>query len=112
DISPEAVQSRLLAKQSQEGAERLSGQVSHDGQDPPYITRIEHFEGISHEEIFVKARGMTPAAMQSFGDTYVKISNALSGGLLGAHLALNRALSDGLEGEFATGAAEAAKRFY
>ncbi|OQS17167.1 hypothetical protein B0T36_00680 [Nocardia donostiensis] len=112
DASPEDIQARMYAKQSQSGAERLSEQISHDGRDPSYIKRMEHFEGIPHQEIYDDAQDMKPGAMHSVGDVLVAISNSLSGGLLGAHLAINRALSDGLEGEFATGAAEAAKRFY
>ncbi|ONM50600.1 hypothetical protein [Nocardia donostiensis] len=111
-ISPDAVNARVYAQQNLSGAENLGTQLSHDGQDPPYITRMEHFEGIPHQEIYDKAQTMHPGVMQDLGDTYVEISNTLSGGLLGAHLAINRALSDGLEGEFATGAAEATKRFY
>lgn len=112
DIAPEEVESRISAQQSQTGATKIGGRVAHDSQDPSYIQRMEHFEGIPHQEMYEKAQDMKPGMMHQVGDIYVEIANKLSGGLLGAHLALNRAHSDGIEGEFAAAAADSAKRFY
>ncbi|MGA6207984.1 hypothetical protein ACPESR_24850 [Nocardia testacea] len=55
---------------------------------------------------------MAPGVMHAFADTYEAVAIALSGGLLGAHLAIQRELSDGLDGQFADAANQAARKFY
>lgn len=111
-IDPSAVQARLTAQQVQSGAEHLGSQVSHGGRDPAYITEMEQFEGSSHEEIYDKVQDMNPVAMRQFADTYEAVAIALSGGLLGAYLSIQRELSDGMDGEFADAANQAARKFY
>jgi hypothetical protein len=111
-IDPSSVQDRLAGQQSQSGAEHFGAQVSHGGRDPSYITAMEQFEGISHEEIYSKVGEMAPGLMHAFADTYDAAAVALSGGLLGAHLAIQRELSDGLNGQFADAAVQAARKFY
>ncbi|MET8798240.1 hypothetical protein ABZV91_17635 [Nocardia sp. NPDC004568] len=111
-IDPSSVQDRLAGQQSQSGAEHFGAQVSHGGRDSSYITAMEQFEGISHEEIYSKVEEMAPGLMHAFADTYGAAAIALSGGLLGAHLAIQRELSDGLDGQFADAATQAARRFY
>ncbi|WP_280439143.1 hypothetical protein [Nocardia cyriacigeorgica] len=73
---------------------------------------MEHFEGVPHEEIYTKAQSMAPGRMHHHADEFLSIASSLSGSLFGAHLAINRALSDGFDGQFATAALDAAKRFY
>ncbi|MBF6162471.1 hypothetical protein IU438_11705 [Nocardia cyriacigeorgica] len=73
---------------------------------------MEHFEGIPHEEIYANAQTMAPGNIHTYGDRFLSIATSLSGSLFGAHLAINRALSDGFDGQFATAALDAAKRFY
>ncbi|WP_327149783.1 hypothetical protein [Nocardia sp. NBC_01329] len=50
--------------------------------------------------------------MRQFSDTYEEVAIALSGGLFGAHLAIQRELSDGMDGQFADAANQAARKFY
>ncbi|WP_156058945.1 hypothetical protein [Nocardia rhamnosiphila] len=111
-IDPSSVQDRLAGQQSQSGAEHFGAQVSHGDRDPSYITAMEQFEGISHEEIYAKVGEMAPGLMHAFADIYDAAAIALSGGLLGAHLAIQRELSDGLNGQFADAAVQAARKFY
>lgn len=111
-IDPAAVQSRLAGQQSQSGAEHFGDQVSHGGKDPSYITEMEQFEGFSHEEIHTNVDTMTPGIMHALADRYEELANALSGGLFGANLAIQRELSDGMEGQFADSAGRAARQFY
>ncbi len=111
-IAPSSVGDRLAGQQSQSGAEHFGSQVSHGGRDPSYITAMEQFEGLSHEEIHSKAGEMSPGLMHAFADTYEAAAIALSGGLFGAHLAIQRELSDGMDGKFADAANQAARKFY
>ncbi|WP_157181824.1 hypothetical protein [Nocardia testacea] len=111
-IDPSAVPNRLSGQQSQSGAEYFGSQVSHGDRDPSYITRMEQFEGMSHEEIFTKVDAMKPGLMHEIASAYESIANALSGALLGAHLSLQRELSEGMSGQFADAAAQATKKFH
>lgn len=111
-IAPSAVEQRLSGQQSQSGAEYFGSQVSHGDRDPSYITAMEQFEGLSHQEIYEKVGKMRPGVMRQFSDTYEEVAIALSGGLFGAHLAIQRELSDGMDGQFADAANQAARKFY
>ncbi|MGW5384734.1 hypothetical protein [Nocardia sp. NPDC003963] len=111
-INPESVQQRIAGQQSFTGAQLFGSQVSHGGQDAAYITRMEQFEGFSHQEIFDKVDQMRPRAMHDVADKYELIATSLGGALFGAHLAVQRELSDGMDGQFADAANEAARKFY
>lgn len=111
-IDPEAVQDRVAGQQQLTGAQYFGSQVSHGGQDPAYITRMELFEGLSHEEIFAKVDEMKPGLMHSVGDEYRSIANSLGGGLVGSLLSIQRELSDGMDGQFADAANQAARSFF
>lgn len=112
-ISPGSVQARVRAQQSKTGVDQFEdSHISHGGTDAAYIQRMEHFEGVPHEEIYTNAQSMAPGRMHHHADEFLSIASSLSGSLLGAHLAINRALSDGFDGQFATAALDAAKRFY
>ncbi|NUS95269.1 MAG: hypothetical protein HOQ36_23125 [Nocardia sp.] len=73
---------------------------------------MEQFEGLSHEEICAKVEEMAPGLMHAVADVYDAAAIALSGGLFGAHLAIQRELSDGMGGHFADAADQAARKFY
>ncbi|MEU4836724.1 hypothetical protein [Nocardia testacea] len=73
---------------------------------------MEQFEGASHQEIFDNVQLMVPGVMHGYADRFETMANALSGGLLGAHLAIQRELSDGMDGQFADAASQAARKFY
>ncbi|MCX0271186.1 hypothetical protein NLM24_10805 [Nocardia zapadnayensis] len=73
---------------------------------------MEQFEGMSHEEIVLKVEVMKPGVMHEVASKYESIANALSGALLGAHLSLQRELSEGMGGQFADAAVQATKKFY
>ncbi|WP_459547916.1 hypothetical protein [Nocardia sp. X0981] len=73
---------------------------------------MEQFEGFSHQEIHDQVGKMKPRLMHEVADVYDSVANSLSGGLLGAHLAIQRELSDGMEGQFADAANQATRTFY
>ncbi|WP_328388085.1 hypothetical protein [Nocardia sp. NBC_00416] len=73
---------------------------------------MEQFEGLSHEEIFSKVDAMRPGLMHDIAEVYDSIANSLGGALFGAHLAVQRELSDGLDGQFADAANQATRTFY
>ncbi|MFI6775718.1 hypothetical protein [Nocardia sp. NPDC050412] len=109
---PDTTQPSTLARGQQQGAEQYGTKLSADGQDPAYITRMEQFEGITHEEIYTHAQQMSPGIMHHQADTWISIATALSGGLFGANLAIQKALASGIEGAMADAALAAAQTFY
>ncbi|MGI5219774.1 hypothetical protein [Nocardia sp. CA-290969] len=108
----EAQEAQILAQQGRDGAASSQRHITHDSQDPPYITAMEHFEGLSHAEIYDKVDAMNVRAITELGETWRTIATGLSAKVLGSRLALNRALSEGFSGEFATTAATAAETFF
>ncbi|WP_051133261.1 hypothetical protein [Nocardia paucivorans] len=112
NISPEAMQSRVLSRRYQDGVASTQGDLTHDSQDPPYISSMEHFEGLSHEEIHNNVKVMNIGAITELGKKWIDIADAMSAKSLGSRLAMHRALSDGFSGEFAAAAEAAADRFF
>ncbi|MEU1983473.1 hypothetical protein [Nocardia sp. NPDC019395] len=111
-IDPGSVEDRLSGQQSLSGAQYFGSQLSHDGQDPAYITQMELFEGLSHEEIYAKVSEMTPGIMHSVADAYQSVANSLGGALFGSFLSIQRELSDGMDGQFADAANQASRAFF
>lgn len=111
-VHPDAVRSRTLSRRYQDGAATTQNDLTHDSQDPPYITSMEHFEGLSHEEIHAHVEAMKVGAMTELGKEWVGIADAIGAKSLGSRLAMHRALSDGFGGEFASAAETAADRFF
>src|SRR5690606_29284299 len=111
-INPESVQDRLSGQQSLDGAQHFGSQVSHGSQDPAYITRMELFEGLPHEEIHAKVEEMKPGLMHAVAENYQSIANSLGGALFGSLLSIQRELSDGMAGEFADAANQASRTFF
>ncbi|MGI5216325.1 hypothetical protein [Nocardia sp. CA-290969] len=111
-IAPESVEDRLSGQESLSGAQYFGSQVSHGGQDPAYITRMELFEGLSHEEIHAKVSEMLPGVMHAVAENYQSIADSLGGALLGHLLSIQRELSDGMAGEFADAANQASRTFF
>ncbi|MFE9325692.1 hypothetical protein ACIHDR_30670 [Nocardia sp. NPDC052278] len=109
---PDTTQPSTLARSQQQGAEQYGTKLAADGQDPAYITRMEQFEGHTHEEIYTNAQLMSPGIMHQQADTWISIATALSGGLFGANLAIQKALASGIEGAMADAALAAAQTFY
>lgn len=112
DIDPGSVKDRVAGQTSLSGAKHFGSQVSHGGQDPAYITRMELFEGLSHEEIHAKVEDMLPGVMHAAADNYQSIANSLGGALFGSLMSIQRELSDGMEGEFAAAANQASRTFF
>ncbi|MBF6351087.1 hypothetical protein IU448_19000 [Nocardia flavorosea] len=118
-VQPDGVQTqidtqeaKILAQQGRDSAASSQRLITYASQDPPYITAMEHFEGLSHTEIYEDVQAMNIGAITALGKAWRDISNGLSAKVVGSRLALNRALSEGLEGEFATAAATAADTFF
>ncbi|WP_062982858.1 hypothetical protein [Nocardia anaemiae] len=109
---PDTTQPSTLARGQQQGVEQYETKLSASGQDSAYITRMEQFEGITHEEIYTHAQQMSPGIMHQQADTWISIATALSGGLLGANIAIQKALASGIEGAMADAALAAAQTFY
>ncbi|WP_329405124.1 hypothetical protein OG563_23855 [Nocardia vinacea] len=109
---PDTTQPSALARGQQQGAEQYETKLAADGQDPAYITRMEQFEGHTHEEIYTNAQQMSPGIMHHQADTWISIATALSGGLFGANIAIQKALASGIEGAMADAALAAAQTFY
>lgn len=112
EAQPDIDRAKLLAQQGQEVAASSEGNLTFDSTDPPYITAMEHFEGLSHAEIHDKVEAMSIGAITALGAAWRKIANGLSAKVVGSRLALNRALSEGFGGEFAATAATAADSFF
>ncbi|MBF6350628.1 hypothetical protein IU448_16625 [Nocardia flavorosea] len=111
-VAPESMEDRISGQQSLAGAQHVGSQVSHGGQDPAYITRMELFEGLSHEEIHSKVQDMFPGVMHSVADIYQSIANSLGGALFGSLISIQRELSEGMAGEFADAANRASRTFF
>lgn len=111
-MAPESMEDRISGQQSLAGAQHFGSQISHGGQDPSYITRMELFEGLSHEEIHAKVEDMLPGIMHAAADSYQTIANSLGGALFGSLVSIQRELSDGMAGEFADAANQASRTFF
>ncbi|MBL1074400.1 hypothetical protein JK358_08320 [Nocardia sp. 2] len=98
---------RRNAHRIQQGAEREQGRISHDGVDPDYIQRLEHFGGLSHERIHECVQAMDPGAMRALAELWTAVADNLSGAVTGLHMTMQGALSESMAGRIAT-AAEAA----
>ncbi|MEV4129841.1 hypothetical protein [Nocardia sp. NPDC049707] len=109
---PDTTQQSKLSRGQQQGVEQYESKLAAGGQDSAYITRMEQFEGITHEEIYANAQQMSPGIMHQQADTWISIATALSGGLFGANLAIQKALASGIEGAMADAALTAAQTFY
>ncbi|MFI1461323.1 hypothetical protein [Nocardia carnea] len=105
-------EAKILAQQGRDSAASSQRHITYDSQDPSYITAMEHFEGLSHAEIYEDVRAMNIGAITALGKAWRDISNGLSAKVVGSRLALNRALSEGFGGEFAAAAATAADTFF
>ncbi|MFI5777296.1 hypothetical protein [Nocardia sp. NPDC051570] len=112
EAKPDISQPRKYVQSVQAGTQQFERGLAYDSKDPNYITRMEAFEGIPHEEIYAKVQAMKPDSMQHAADTWVKIATALSGGLMGTHISIQKALSEGIEGQMADAGMEAARQFY
>lgn len=108
----DAENAKVVAQQGRDSAASSQRLISYDSQDPSYITAMEHFEGFSHAEIHEHVKAMNIGAITTHGKTWRDIASNLSAKVLGSRLALNRALSEGFGGEFATAAATAADTFF
>lgn len=111
-VNPEAMQAQVLAGQGRKASASSQDDLGHDSQDPSYITRMEHFEGIPHQEIYDHVRAMKVDVIADMGAKWRKIANNLSAKILGSRLALHRALSEGFGGEFAQAAETGANTFF
>ncbi|MFD0365790.1 hypothetical protein ACFQZZ_30505 [Nocardia sp. GCM10030253] len=109
---PDVAQPSSRSRAQQQGAEGAQQSVSDNGADPAYIARMEQFEGHTHEEIYRNVTQMSPGVMHQQADTWISIADTLSGGLLGTHIAIQKALADGVEGQMADAAVAAAQKFY
>lgn len=112
DKKPDVAQPNTFSHTQQQGAQQTQQSIAYTGADPTYITRMEQFEGIKHDEIYRNAQAMSPGIMHQQADTWISIADTLSGGLLGTNLAIQKALTSGIEGQMADAALAAAQKFY
>lgn len=110
-MDPELPQTSTAARRAQAGAEQEQRLISHGGVDPDYISRLEHFGALTHEEIFRCVQEMEPGAMHGYSDTWVSIANCLSGAVVGLHVVVQSVLAEGLRGRIAAAADSAARQF-
>ncbi|GAB2718853.1 hypothetical protein [Nocardia thraciensis] len=99
------------SQKTQQGSQYMQGQVSHKGTDDDYIKDIEHWDGVSHQDMWTHAQAMAPDAMHTTAKEWGKISAGLGGALFGLNLSIQKALSDGMQGKTADAALTAAKKF-
>lgn len=110
-VNPEAAQNLDDAGQAQRGAEELQQDLTHQGTDPSYINEVEHWDGLSHQDIYDKAQGFKPATMHTHGQAWQDIAASIGGGLFGLNLSIHKELSNGFQGQFAGAAQDAAQKF-
>ncbi|MFI6869302.1 hypothetical protein [Nocardia sp. NPDC050406] len=92
-------------------AERERRRISHDSVDPDYISRLEDFATLPHEEIFERVREMNPAALHEYSDQWVRIANSVGGAVSALHMTVQATLSEGMSGRMGSAADLAARRF-
>ncbi|GAB4587707.1 hypothetical protein [Nocardia sp. IFM 10818] len=108
-MDPEAL--RRNAQQSQRGAEQEQRRISGSAVDPDYVQRLEHFGGLSHEQIYAAVQAMNPGDMHTAAETWVDIADNLCGDIHGLIITVQGALADGLAGRIADAADIAARQF-
>lgn len=62
--------------------------------DPPYITSMEHFESLRHDEIYAKAQQIDPAALAMASATWMEIAGTITAGFPAATAILDGVLND------------------
>ncbi|MFF0491189.1 hypothetical protein ACFYTQ_19380 [Nocardia sp. NPDC004068] len=108
----DAGQSHDRATKSQQGAESVQRGLRHTSTDPDYIVDLEHWERMSHEEIFnTVQRSMQPDAMHAAAQKWLEISAAVGGALFGLNISIQKTLSEKLKGTLADTASDAARTF-
>ncbi|NKY86489.1 hypothetical protein [Nocardia veterana] len=110
-VNPDVAIPRDAASKAQTGAQHLQQQLHHQGTDPSYIKDLEQWDSLSHQDIRKMVDSINPGTMHTFAKSWTDISAALSGGLFGLNLAIQKEISNGFHGQFAGSAAEAAKKF-
>ncbi|MVU84060.1 hypothetical protein GPX89_43380 [Nocardia sp. ET3-3] len=108
-MDPEALRRR--ARLSQSGAEHDQSRLTDRGLDPDYITCLEHFPDLAHEQIHDSVQAMSPGDMQHAAQTWVTIADSLFGAASALHTTVQSALADGMAGHLADAAEAAARQF-
>lgn len=109
-LDPAVTRAIVAGNQQQSGSEQQQKHVDHGGTDPAYITAMEAFEGLAHDNIYSGVQQMQPGVMQQLGDKWVAMAIEISGAATGLTMQTMSASAD-LEGAMADAAAAAGKRF-
>ncbi|WP_286014262.1 MULTISPECIES: hypothetical protein [Nocardia] len=113
-VGPGAAIDHQKAAKSQQGAEAVQRGLQHSSTDPTYIKDLEKWDGVdmTHQKIYDTVQNtMSPTAMHSQAKKWLEMSAALGGALFGLNLSIQKALSDGFQGQFANAASDAARKF-
>lgn len=109
-----AVQSLGQAQKTQNGSRIMQGRLAYNNTDDDYIPDLEHWNDklLSHQEIYDHVQQMQPDAMHTAAKKWGDISAGLGGALFGLHLSIQKALSEGVQGQFGDTALTAARKFF
>lgn len=109
-----AVQSMGQARQTQDGSRIMQGQLAYNSTDADYIPDIEQWnqKDLSHQEIYNRVQEMKPDAMHTAAKKWADISAGLGGAILGHHLSIQKALSEGIQGQLGDAALTASRKFF
>ncbi|WP_280363408.1 hypothetical protein [Nocardia wallacei] len=101
------------AEKTQDGSRIMQGQLAYNSTDPDYIPDVEHWnqKDLSHQEIYNRVQEMQPDAMHTSAKKWGEISAGLGGAIFGLNLSIQKALSDGIQGQFGDAALTAARKF-
>lgn len=109
-LDPAITRAIVAGNQQQTGSQQQQQHVGHGGTDPAYISAMEAFEGLTHDDIYSDVQQMQPGVMQQLGDKWVAMAIEISGAATGLTMQTMSASAD-LEGAMADAAASAGKRF-
>ncbi|MBB5914768.1 hypothetical protein BJY24_003635 [Nocardia transvalensis] len=101
----------LQATKTKQGSKYMQDQLGFNSTDDDYIRGLEEWAGVSHHDIHSHAQDMKPGAMHDSAKAWNTISASLGGAVFGLNLSIQKALSDGVHGQFGDAALNSAKKF-
>ncbi len=88
----------------------MTGDVA--GTDPNYVSMLEEFAGLSHEEIYAKTRAIDPGALQALSATWHEVSVAFERQRASTMLGVLAEIGNGWQGRAAAAAADGVEAFF
>ncbi|WP_280240707.1 hypothetical protein [Nocardia abscessus] len=110
-LDPKAAPKKEAADKTREFVGDADRLVRSGGHDPDYISRMEEFAGLSHQEIRDRVQAMLPGVMHSAAQAWKKTGDAVLFNSMGLSGKVRKSVTQGWEGAAADAILAATQRF-